>query len=158
MSSLTAGQIRYRSGAKKASLDKQVGPRLCCICEKLLKHAGNNQKTCTTGIKGVKHDCQKEREFRLRKKYTKDGRRHGEDVKPQGIHKDENLITAWRACIGTKCRGKKMFQSPSKFIRQCDKCKRLAPDVRFHKAGKLIVDSDDIFYREKLHEFREPVS
>jgi len=146
---LTAGQIRYRSGAKKASLDKQVGPRICCICKKLLKHAGNNQKTCTTGIKGIKSECQIERELRLRKKYTADGRRHGEDVKPPGIHKDENLSTEWRTCIGTKCRGKKRFQSPSKFIRQCDRCKRIAIDVKFHKMGSFIMEPG---YKEHLHE------
>lgn len=151
---LTYHQIRYRSGRKKASLEKNKGPKICCICKKLLTSKGNNTKTCTTGIKGVKSKCQKRREFLLRKKYTKEGRRLGEDVKPPGIHKDENLYTKWRICIGSECRGKKRFQSPSRFIRQCDRCKRLAPDVTFNKTlmGEYIYDGDNTTYRERLYE------
>lgn len=154
MSSLTYHQIRYRSGRKKASLIKNAGPKICCICKEPLTSKGNNTKTCTTGIKGVKSKCQQRREFLLRKKYTADGRRHGEDVKPPGIHKDKNLSTKWRTCIGTECRGKKRFQSPSRFIRQCDRCKRVAIDVRFHRTlmGEYNYDGDDIQYKERLYE------
>jgi hypothetical protein len=129
---LTHGQKMYRSGRKKASLSKQVVPRLCCICNKILEYKGRNQKTCTTGVEGVKSDCQKIREQRLRQKYKKEGRRKGEYVKPII---DTNAVYGLRICLGAKCLGKKKFYSPSKFVRQCERCLRLAPDYILYKTS-----------------------
>jgi hypothetical protein len=130
------------------------GHRTCCICEKPLPNKGGNIKTCLTGIKGVKSACQNEREARLRKKYKDEGRRKGQYVKlVRNNVLDVNAIEAWRYCIGTKCKGNRKFYSPSKFVRQCERCKRLAPDVKFSKTpivGSLILD--DPLYKEFLYE------
>ncbi len=113
---------RKRAKLSKKKPKPDYGFVICDVCQTKVKKSDPLQKRCTSGIKGVLSECQKEGMRRNSNKSNKE--------------EDNNLPevpTTKRYCL--KCR--KMFDSVHKYNRICDKC-TVINDRGTRKAHKVV--------------------
>jgi hypothetical protein len=118
--------------------------KICPSCNKpIINPKYYKSNVHTTGIKGIRSECQKKRDSIYKKSLPKEKRQNktSEYKKPKGIF-NKYYIKKERDCL--KCGNN--FKSQSLYNRICERCKKWQPDII--SLNSISLETHNIYEKE----------